>query len=79
MFDFSLLGLLFAVWWLSASFAVAWVAGKKGLSGGQWFVLSLLLGPAFSVLLLIAYPKEPVAAEDDSSDTLSVTGDPARE
>jgi hypothetical protein len=51
-----------AVWWIAASVAVANAAGKRGLTGGIWFLCSLVFGPIFAVLLLIARPVERPSA-----------------
>ena len=53
--------LCIALWWLFASIAVGKAAGKRGMDSGVWFFLSLVLGPLFTVILLVAYPVSAMA------------------
>lgn len=53
-----LLVLFLVAWWIAASSAVASAAKKRSRSGTAWFWLSIVLGPVFAILLLIAYPRE---------------------
>ena len=46
---------LLVLWWILASYAVASAAKKNGMSEWMWFFWSIVAGPIFAVLLLIAY------------------------
>ncbi|PJK29963.1 hypothetical protein [Minwuia thermotolerans] len=46
--------LVIVVTWIAGAFAVAWAASQRGRDGTNWFGISLLLSPYFTVMLLIA-------------------------
>jgi uncharacterized membrane protein HdeD (DUF308 family) len=65
---------LLAIWWILASIAVTFAAAKRGREKGPWLFLSLILGPLFSLLLLIAYPQVENGSEEvEAVAELSIT------
>jgi len=53
--DLTSLAVLLLFWWILASYAVASAAKKNGMSEWTWFFWSIVVGPIFAVLLLLAY------------------------
>ncbi len=49
--------LLFILFWLGFSAAVATAADTRGRSFGGWFVLALIISPLLAVCFLLASPK----------------------
>ena len=50
----SLLLVAMVFWWLIAAVALGQTAADRGLGRWSWFLLALVLSPAFVALLLIA-------------------------
>ncbi len=60
-------------WWIFASVAVSFAAEKRGYGTGAWFLLSFVLSPIFTAILLNTYPVKVISEKVGSGDGLSTT------
>lgn len=56
----------YAVGWISLSLINAGLAQGKGRSGLNWWLLSLLLGPIATLLIVVMAPKRQSRRHDDA-------------
>jgi hypothetical protein len=60
----------YVIIWIMCGIAASYVAGQKGKSSGDWFVLGILLGP-FALLMVGLSPASPSKTEGRKSFHLS--------